>query len=147
MGERAEPFFIPPCPAEEDPARRSPIQCPSAMMLWGPQGQLSHGHPLSACSAKDFSAHSPLLLFLPPTATRTLEASTGERAFSDSREHLYSFLQLPLGGQGPEVPLAVPTCPLALCPEPWGKMAVGGRREAGRGPPTSSRSPHLEGSP
>lgn len=49
-------------------------------------------------------------------------------------------------GQSPEVLLAMPTCPLALCPEPWGRMAVRGSREAGRGPPTSSRSPHSEGS-
>lgn len=72
-----------PCRRGPSSGPRSPIQCPSAMMLWGLQGQLFHGHPLSTCSAKDFSTHSPLLLFLPPTATRTLEASTGERAFSD----------------------------------------------------------------
>jgi len=153
-GERAQPLFIPPCPAEEDPAQRSPMECPSAVMLWGPQGQLSRGRPLSACSARDFGANSPLLLSSLPTATWTLDASTGEGAFSDSQQHLYSFLQSvcephPRGSwaQGPEVLLAIPTCPLALCPEPWGRMAVRGRREAGRGPPTSSGSPHLEGSP
>lgn len=59
-----------PCRRGPSSGPRSPIQCPSAMMLWGLQGQLFHGHPLSTCSAKDFSTHSPLLLFLLPTATR-----------------------------------------------------------------------------
>lgn len=107
-----------------------------------PQGQLSWGHLLSTCSAKDLCANSPLPAPTPPWA---LDASAGERASSDPQEYLMFFHQS-VNRISPGIWGRVPRCSSqrlqAPCLTP---RSLRGRREAGKGPPTSSRSPRLRG--
>lgn len=65
-GERAQPLFIPPCPAEEDPAQRSPIQCPSAGMLWGTTGPAFPGTPTVHLQCQRFRCKQPSSALLSP---------------------------------------------------------------------------------
>lgn len=72
-----------------------------------------------------------LLCKQPSSALRCPHCHVGSGCFygrrsilSHSSIFIPSFSRSVDPGQGPGVLLAVPTCPLALCPEPWGRTVV-----------------------